>query len=275
MREVFIGGSGRSGTSYLHRVVRTTPGFQGVEAELKLLIEAGGLLDLYRSHTRDFNISRSATADRQFPQMVDRLVGSFEWGGDIVLASKDLIAELTWPSGVGRALSPEVADGPFSRFAARVREAICPDPNTVFVEKTPHNSLHPDWLLKLYPNARFVNIVRDPRGVVWSLNEQTWAPDSIQGCTEWLTSYFDALDMQAAVQAPHVSDLILTITLEEVVEHPDRVSRLLSEHLGLPIAIKNPNREAAMRWVDEMPQSDQELVWKALGHRVALHGYEF
>lgn len=95
-----------------------------------------------------------------------------------------LQASLTRPQFDG--LLRDFADGVFSRLASTKPGA------TVLVEKTP-NHVH-DWelMLRLFPDAWFLHVIRDPRGVVCSLRHASrtwgadWAPEGvIEAATAW------------------------------------------------------------------------------------------
>jgi hypothetical protein len=263
---VFIGGSGRSGTSYLHRIVRHTPGFAGVEAELRILVEAGGLADLMPAVSHSFSVSRALAALKTFEIRVDQLCQGNDdsYGEPVRRAQADLASALVWPSGVPRALSDDEATVAARGFAAALSDAIVAsqtnEATARFVEKTPHNSLHWDWLAHLYPDARFLEIGRDVRGVVWSLKDQNWAPDTIEGCCDWLESYFLARTRVEGQLHRDTRSRVLKLSLEALVADPVATGELVGKHIDAPVAFTGVNPGQVMRWQDTMSLDDQEYV---------------
>lgn len=64
----------------------------------------------------------------------------------------------------------------------RVMLSGLPEPDSqpkIFLEKSPHHCLYSDFLLKTFPDARFIHLVRDSRAVVASMlkGSKTWAKD--------------------------------------------------------------------------------------------------
>lgn len=62
------------------------------------------------------------------------------------------------------------------------------------MEKTPHNVFYADLILQLYPDARFIHLIRDPRAVVASLRATAqgwgghWAERGVlAGSARWMT----------------------------------------------------------------------------------------
>ena len=81
----------------------------------------------------------------------------------------------------------DFADGVFSRLASTRPGA------TVLVEKTPDHVQDWELILRLFPDAWFVHVVRDPRSVVCSLRHaqrswgSRWAPAGvIEAATQWV-----------------------------------------------------------------------------------------
>lgn len=75
----------------------------------------------------------------------------------------------------------------------------------VFLEKTPGHALHLDRILEMFPDARFIHMVRDPRAVTSSIIRagKQWAgpwasPDSRTNALLWRRSVSAALDFEAA-----------------------------------------------------------------------------
>lgn len=94
-------------------------------------------------------------------------------------------------SGLSRLLDYDDLDGLARRFVRDVRERLVGDfDGRVFVEKTPQHALHAELAAKLFPAARFLHVVRDPRDVVASLLAASegwgseWAPAGPAGATQ-------------------------------------------------------------------------------------------
>jgi hypothetical protein len=68
---------------------------------------------------------------------------------------------------------------------------------TVFLEKTPSNSLHIDLLSRVSPKCRFVHLIRDPTAVVASILGarrgwgRAWAPDSADAAARTYRSHVE------------------------------------------------------------------------------------
>lgn len=61
------------------------------------------------------------------------------------------------------ALCRDMAKGVLDEIAARNPEA------THVLEKSPSNALYASWIQRMFPTARFVHVIRDPRDTVASL----------------------------------------------------------------------------------------------------------
>lgn len=73
-------------------------------------------------------------------------------------------------SGLSRLLDADDLDGLARGFVRDLRERLVGDRDgRVFVEKTPQHALHAELAARLFPDARFLHVVRDPRDVVASL----------------------------------------------------------------------------------------------------------
>ncbi len=107
-------------------------------------------------------------------------------------------------------------------------------------EKTPENVLVFPELARLFPHARFLHVVRDPRAVVASLLEV-----GRRARQKGLKPAPFTADTQAAIQrvrrsvskgaqaAREFPDRVMTVRYEDVVLHPERETRAICEFLGL------------------------------------------
>lgn len=116
-----------------------------------------------------------------------------------------------------------------------VRRAVDGHPDaTVFVEKTPGHVHRVGTILELHPDARFVNVVRDPRAVVASTLAasrswgRSWAPsDPGAAARMWL----HAVHAGAAIgeQTPRV----VTVRYEDLTTDGPATLRSVMELLGI------------------------------------------
>jgi len=112
--------------------------------------------------------------------------------------------------------------------------------HTVFSEKTPSNLLAFETLLKLFPDARFVFVIRDPRDIVASMKEVMrrcraegkLAPAfvrSAQASSSEIERYW-SVGFRALENNP---DRVLPVHYEDIVTDPGNTARSLCSFLGL------------------------------------------
>lgn len=80
-------------------------------------------------------------------------------------------------AGLSRLLDHEAFDELCRRSADFVLDRIAShDPDAdVVLEKSPLHALYVDWIRRLYPEARFIHVIRDPRDTVSSLIAAGWS----------------------------------------------------------------------------------------------------
>lgn len=104
--------------------------------------------------------------------------------------------------GLSRLLSDQEFDALCRATALRVLRRIAtrnPDAGTV-VEKSPRHALHVEWIHRLFPEARFLHVIRDPRDTVSSLIAagrswgRGWAPQGpVDAARRWTQNVGSAL----------------------------------------------------------------------------------
>ncbi|HET6566635.1 MAG TPA: sulfotransferase [Rhodothermales bacterium] len=85
-------------------------------------------------------------------------------------------------------------------------------------EKTPHNLYYVDILHDMFPNARFIQIVRDPRAVVASMNNSVYFPgDTAFNALNWLQAVTVGYEL---VRNTVPESQLLTLRYEDIVADP-------------------------------------------------------
>ena len=90
-------------------------------------------------------------------------------------------------------------------------------------DKTPAHAQHLGAIAAEFPDARFVHVVRDPRGVVASLARMPWATSS-----HGLNAFFCAQQVKAV--ARFAGD-VCTVRLEDLVAEPETELRRVLDHV--------------------------------------------
>lgn len=183
-------------------------------------------------------------------------------------------------------------------------------PGTRYVsEKTPSNLMVADTLLRLWPDARFVNVVRDGRDVVLSHKdvnrryrergernpERDTAISVARHWNDCATHYFDL------AASPELRDRVLLVEFEKLVTQPELELRRLFDFLDLDVEDRqlNPesiteqetgvvlegayfteelyrqpfNAQKTQRWRREMGGPQQRLLRHLMGGNLRRFGY--
>jgi len=166
-------------------------------------------------------------------------------------------------------------------------------------EKTPTNLFYCDVLYQMFPDAKFIHLVRDPRAVVRSANNFPRLPDdTLVNATNWL--HFMANGYERLVR--HVpSDQWCTIRYEDITSNPetvareickfveepfdqrmldfhkDAVSRLPSsaDHLGGARKVARPIHEGRQaKWRKDLSDHDIAMIEYVCKDVIPIFGYE-
>jgi hypothetical protein len=146
-----------------------------------------------------------------------------------------------------------------------------------WVETTPMNIRTADKLLKLFPNALFINMVRDPRDVIASLITKNWGPTTPMEGITWiekrLTDGNNALKHVPAKQK-------ITIALEDLaINHREDTYRKLTNFLSISDAPEmrkffetelTPEKATSGRWKKEISSPEFDAAYAQLELRLGL-----
>jgi hypothetical protein len=243
---VFIGGTGRSGTTVLgdllneHSQVRTSN-----PTEIKFLANRGGFLDVV------FGSMNSQLENRE-------KISIFHYRTYRQRAQKDLLqrrerfeefSEKLWlkwwqidaPAPHGPGLHAGIEKHDLQEILNDYSRSIKKNPvrqakkfmasfmgaqkdhkgEKYWAETTPMNISYAHRLIKLFPEAKFIVIRRDPRDVIASLLTKDWGPNSPLEGVEWIESRLRA-DHEALKSVPQ--NQLLFIHLEDLVTNTPQES---------------------------------------------------
>lgn len=117
------------------------------------------------------------------------------------------------------------------------------DGQTRVAERTPLHVFHLNLIAEIYPDARFVHIIRDGRDVARSIAAQNWGAAEVAGAArEWRDAIISGRD------AGLPPERYREVRYEDMLEQPEREIALLYGWLGLPNSasdLEYPLAEAA------------------------------
>jgi len=255
MRPVFVGGTGRSGTTVMgdllgsHKDIRTS-----VPIEIKFLANKSGLLHLVFGRDKSDQKEKISLLDvtgrirkrRRAKQSLIKIEAEFlnriwnDWW--------DIDAPPPHGRGLHSGISKQrlqelldrlIKDLRINRvWAGRrfMRDFISSQEGhgnqKYWVETTPLNVAQARRIKKLFPNALFINMVRDPRDVIASLLTKNWGPTTPLEGLEWIEKRL--IDGHNALRAIPSKQKI-TIALEDLAIHDrENTYQSILTFLGLP-----------------------------------------
>ncbi|NWH09389.1 MAG: sulfotransferase [Alphaproteobacteria bacterium] len=162
----------------------------------------------------------------------------------------------------------------------------------VWVDHSPDNLRHINSLIAMFPNARFVHLLRDGRGVAASVLPLDWGPNMIVDAAEWWL-HDVAIGLAAERRFP---DRVLLVRYEELTRNPAAVLHRICEFTGLTFcaemlfadALKKPAylgkqhqqvgkqilAAQSEQWRQSLSPREIELFEHAAGDFLSLVGYE-
>ncbi|MEM7188117.1 MAG: sulfotransferase [Pseudomonadota bacterium] len=287
---VFIGGPGRSGTSFVaDRLARHPQTCAFTDVELKLFAEKGGLLDLWHSLGETYSPNRASVALQQFNRLCLALIkGQF---GQRPLV--ELAAESDWQATFLRFTDQLTVNGhavpvakeTFFPTAAQLLSdlgelAANQQPASarprMFVEKTPHTLLALDFINRIDPQARFVHVMRDPRSIAWSLTKMRWAPDELAACCTWVESYCKAWTA-VRTRARSFQPNLQLLNIETIAVRPDPSATAVCKALDLdcqPALFRGADIATLNGWTAKCSAVEIDEMSERLAAWVTAFGYD-
>ncbi len=224
-----------------------------IPVEVKFQSAPHGLCDLADGRTsfRDF---RKLMLSRWW----DRTVADGSRRGVARLVSRDLVEDAL------DVLREELELDPWHAAAEFLHRLL--DPMAVaagasgWVEMTPTNIVKADGLVRIFPDAKLVHVVRDGRDVACSVASQFWGPNDLDAALDWWAIRLER-GLAACERLP--ADRVILVRMEDLIagDREREYARLLA-FLGIDDdpAMRRyfdtsviPDRAHIGRWREQVP----------------------
>lgn len=139
---------------------------------------------------------------------------------------------------------------------------------------------HFDRLLRIWPNARFIHLLRDGRDVSRSCIGMGWAGNVWTGVERWI----EAEQLWTKLRASLTQDRYIEITYESLISDPQATLKKVSNFIGIPYdssmlsycestTYETPNPAFIAQWQRKMSNRDIQLVESRIADMLVERGY--
>ena len=243
---LFIGGTGRSGTTVLgdllneHSLVRTS-----IPTEIKFLANRGGFLDAVFGSINSKPDNREKISIFHYRTYRQRVRKDLLQRRERFDEFSEKIWQKWWeidaPAPHGPGLHAGISKKDLNRLLDAYLRSIKKNPikqarklmqgfmaqqkggkgQKFWAETTPMNITYSHRLIELFPEARFIVIRRDPRDVIASLLTKNWGPTTPLEGVQWIEARIRA-ENEALKSVP--TEQVLFINLEDLVTNSPQES---------------------------------------------------
>ena len=205
-------------------------------------------------------------------EMILTASGAVASCGELVTAER-LYRDLVRPAD---RLTPELIDRYANEYLAALPDL--PTDAVAFVDKMPANHAHLGLLLTAFPEARAIDIRRDPRDVAASMWMQRFTAEGMAYASDLrrIGEAANAYHRCMTLWGEHFPDRILTLAYEDLVRDLDPATRRLAEFCGIdwtpamlaPEANAATVKTASLGQVREKVHARSIGRWSILGDRI-------
>ena len=290
---VFVGGTGRSGTTVMGDLLGKHPDVRtSTPIEIKFLSNRSGLLDVVFGRDESPNKQKESVSIFHYRTYRKRRLREKEKLANILAEFEEQVWNKWWdidaPPPHGRGLTSGISRPNLEKLMSALRRDLklnrtwaarrfmkrfialqdAAGNEKYWVETTPMNIPTADKLLKLFPNALFITMVRDPRDVIASLLTKNWGPTTPMEGLTWIEKRLT--DGDNALKAVPAKQQI-TIALEDLaINNREETYRKLSNFLEIPESPEmrkffeeelTPENATSGRWKQEISSPEFDAAY--------------
>ncbi len=297
---VFVGGTGRSGTTVMGDLLGKHPDVRtSTPIEIKFLSNRSGLLDVVFGRDDAVKGMKEPVSILHYRTYRKRRLREKEKLANILAEFEAQVWNKWWdidaPPPHGRGLISGIARSNLEKLMTSLRRdlkinriwaarrfmmqfiALQDEAGSekYWVETTPMNIPTADKLLKLFPNALFITMVRDPRDVIASLLTKNWGPTTAMEGLTWIEKRL--IDGHNALKEVPLKQK-MTIALEDLAisKREDTYEKLMS-FLSISDSPEmrkffeeelTPENATSGRWKKEISSPEFDLAYEKLVNKL-------
>ena len=288
---IFIGGSGRSGTNILRKILSNHSKVASLPFEYRFIIDPDGIIDFFNSfkscwspyqsdikikRLNDFLINLSEKShlknnyiewelSKYFPNYINNVqnlisnLKCFEYNGSWPGANKNNEEYKIWFSDYKNEESIKLILTDFIK--KNIDSFLENNKKKFFVEDNTWNILYAKELEVLVPSSKLIHVIRDPRDVVASFINQSWCPDNLKQCIEMYKSI-----IKKWFEICHILDKqkFKLIKLENLVFNKDTEIKKICSFCELNFESNlleiNLSMHNSGRWKNEFNNKEQNIL---------------
>ena len=300
MNIIFVGGTGRCGTSITKEMIAKHPAVTSLPFEYRFIVDPDGLIDFYTSYAETWTPYLADNRRRRLRSLFWDISGSNSNGRydgwelnnhipnfqrHVINLMADLRKFMFTAEWVGSDNDSTICHGipmtrqelavPMRKFIEGVIGGLIKQAGAeFFVEDNTWNILLAREILELIPEAKIIHVYRDPRDVVASMSQQPWCPTDKVATAAW---YKAIIEHWFNVRSHLPEGSILELKLEDLVESKEETVRGICEFSGLSYAPEmldiDLSHSHGGRWKDDFSGGDKDAVDSVLHDIIEALGY--
>ena len=207
-QQIFIGGCSRSGTTLLGAML-------GAHNDIICSPESHFKIDILRALAKGKIASQPST-----------LMALIQQHWRFKIWELDLLPIESFNHDSSGSLLAELLNWIIGQYAQQQEKSQA----SIWVDHTPENIGYAHSLLELFPNARFIHIVRDGRAVAASIMPLDWGPNSIMKTSRW---WMRMMSFGLAAEQALGPESVMRVKYEDLVLNPEATMRAVSHFLKI------------------------------------------
>jgi len=129
----------------------------------------------------------------------------------------------------------------------------------LFCEKTPQHLQNVDEIMKLYPQAKIIHLIRDGRDTVNSLMKMPWRPDGLLNNSRFWQTY---IKLGQRLENKLDKENFLTVKYEDLLRQPQDIIKSICGFISVEFTDSMITRDSKEAQGSENIFSDWESSWK-------------